>query len=83
MEDEKKQNAVDVVTHPEIVDSFQGRYKILFDTTVGGKVTNLEMAMNIMASKGWQISGGLGGYPYGSGLGFVYAVMLRNRNDLS
>ena len=65
-----------MVNHPEIVDSFEGRYKILWDPTGGGQVTNLEMAMNIMATKGWQASGGLATF-LAPGVACVYALMVR------
>jgi hypothetical protein len=67
---EHDQQAFHILQHPEIVDSFAGRYKLVFSRTAltkGEASKSLEDALNLMSSKGWRVCGGLAAAPAETG----------------
>lgn len=53
--------AKEIIKHPEILDEIEGRYLIVLDVSISGRLDNLEEAINIMAEKGWRCVGFTGG----------------------
>ena len=45
-----------IVKNPEIVDNYEGKYLLVWDSSlVGGEYKNFEKAINILADKGWKL----------------------------
>lgn len=71
--------ATKIVAHPDVVDGIKGKYQIIYDQAlVGLKFDNLNIAINIMAEKGWHCINISGFNAAGSILSqafYMYALM--------
>lgn len=80
---EHDQQAFYIVQHPESIDGFKGRYKIIFSRTgltKGEASRSLEEALNLMAEKGWRVCAGPGVSPAEAGELRLFVILEKSHD---
>ncbi len=73
--------AASILSNPLMIDAIQGKYTIVYDQALASlKFDNLNMAINIMAEKGWRCVGitsyNMAGQIFSQAI-YMYALMER------